>query len=120
MAESRGLFFDLTGDLVWHGADEAPDWYQAMGYAARWTVQQFFWRQVSKVAEPSNAVLMYELTSEPTIGGSSWYGRYFGGWYLCQNLATNVSGSTATSLASQWTKKMADAVHSNDTKHISP
>ena len=118
MAENRGLHLDLTGDLVWHGADEAPDWYDAMGYADRWSVQQFFWRKVSKVAEPSNAVFMYELTSEPIIGGSSWYGCYFGGWYFCQNLATNVSGSTAASLAREWTAKMVNAVHSNDTRHI--
>ena len=118
MAENRGLYLDLTGNLVWHGADEAPDWYDAMGYADRWNVQQFFWRKISKIAAPSNAVLMYELTSEPTIGGSSWYTCPFAGWYFCPNLAKNVSGSKANSLAQQWTKKMANAVQVNDTRHI--
>jgi Cellulase (glycosyl hydrolase family 5) len=118
MAESRGIYLDLTGNLVWHGADEAPDWYDAMGYADRWNVQQFFWRQISKTAAPSSAVLMYELTSEPTIGGSSWYTCPFAGWVFCPNLATNVSGSTAAALAQQWTKKMANAVRVYDKRHI--
>ena len=47
LAESAGLYLDLTG-LGCYRRAETPPWYDAMDESARWAVQARFWSAVAK------------------------------------------------------------------------
>lgn len=58
-----------------------PAWYDALPYADRWDVQEYFWTQIAtEVVASGNAaaVLAYELMNEPSIStdpDEDWYGE---------------------------------------------
>ena len=64
LAETHGIYLDITGNLVWQPS-RSPAWYDRMTQQQRWRVQARFWQAVAHTAASSPAVLCYELTSEP-------------------------------------------------------
>jgi hypothetical protein len=117
LAQSDGIYLDITGDLVWRPS-RAPAWYGRMGWRARWQVQARFWRAVARAAVSSPAVLCYELTSEPIVAQvpGYYYGRV-GAWWFVQSIATAQSRE-ADALARSWTRLLANAVRSEDDRPV--
>jgi hypothetical protein len=117
VAESAGIYLDITGNLVWR-PKRVPRWYELLRERERWEVQARFWKAVARVASGSPAVLCYELTSEPVIGEGSV--RYLGeldGWTFIQSIVQR-RGRDARRLARNWTYELAAAVRSEDDRPV--
>jgi len=118
VAERRGVFLDITGNLVWRPA-RAPSGYDQLSDRDRWEVQARFWRHVAGVAARSPAVLAYELTSEPVIiEGGYWYHGLLGGYWFAPNVAREVAPSKANSVARSWIRYLRRAVRRVDSRHL--
>lgn len=119
LAQSDGVYLDITGDLVWRPS-RAPAWYGRMGWKARWQVQARFWQAVAHAASSSPAVLCYELTSEPIVATTPgyYYGR-MGDWWFQQSIATERdAGADADAMARSWTRLLANAVRAEDDRPV--
>ncbi|HEY2162154.1 MAG TPA: hypothetical protein VGH24_12670 [Solirubrobacteraceae bacterium] len=117
LAQSDGIYLDITGDLVWRPA-RAPDWYGRLGTQSRWRVQAMFWKAVARAASSSPAVLCYELISEPIVAqtGAYYRGR-IGNWWFIQSIAT-APPRLADELARSWTRLLASGVRSEDDRPV--
>jgi hypothetical protein len=117
LAQSEGIYLDITGNVVWRPS-RSPRWYEQMPWRARWQVQARFWRAVANVASTSPAVLCYELISEPMVSQTPgyYYGK-MGDWYFVQSIAT-APASQQHALARRWTQLVAGAVRSFDDRPV--
>jgi hypothetical protein len=117
LAQSDGIYLDITGDLVWQPS-LAPAWYAQMTVPERWHVQARFWTAVAHAASSSPAVLCYELTSEPIVSPKpGYYWAPMGGYDFVQSIAT-ATGPEANLLARAWTQLMADSVRDQDNRPV--
>ena len=117
LAETDGIYLDITGDLVWQPS-RAPAWYDRMNRQQRWQAQARFWKAVAHTAASSPAVLCYELTSEPIISPTpGYYFGQIGRWYFVQSIATR-TGSGVYKLARSWTALLAGAVRLQDDRPV--
>lgn len=117
LAQSDGIYLDITGDLVWQPT-KAPQWYGRMPWHTRWQVQARFWKAVAHTAARSPAVLCYELTSEPVVAQTpGYYYGQIGDWWFVQSIATRPA-SDADATARAWTTRMAHAVRSQDNRPV--
>jgi hypothetical protein len=118
LAQSDGIYLDITGDLVWRPS-RAPAWYKRMPWQQRWQVQARFWKAVAHAASTSPAVLCYELTSEPVVAQTrGYYYGQIGEWWFVQSIATQ-QPPAASHLARSWTSLLASAVRSEDDRPVS-
>ena len=121
MAQAKGIYLDITGNLVWRPGRRAA-WYERLEERERWQVQARFWRAVANRARSSNAVFTYELTSEPLIptGGpvSGWYTGRFGGYDFGQYLVRDLRGRDPYQLGREWARKLSSAIRSRDRRHL--
>ena len=117
LAQTDGIYLDITGNLVWQPS-QAPAWYARMTRPQRWQVQTQFWKAIAHAAHSSPAVLCYELTSEPIISPTpGYYFGQIGHWYFVQSIATQ-TGPRAYKLARSWTALLATAVRSQDDRPV--
>jgi hypothetical protein len=117
LAQSDGIYLDITGDLVWRPS-RAPAWYGRLGRRDRWRVQALFWKAVAHAASSSPAVLCYELTSEPIVAQTrAYYFGRFGNWWFVQSIAT-APPRDANQIARSWTRLLAGAVRSEDDRPV--
>jgi hypothetical protein len=115
-AEANRMYLVLVGANVWVKS-EAPAWYDAMTYRERWTVQQFFWREVAKVTKDSPAVFAYELVNEPSISANPdtpWYQHEMGGYTFTALIARGVPLFQQVGVGREWLIMMRDAVKQSD------
>jgi hypothetical protein len=86
----------------------------------RWHVQARFWRAVARVGAPSNAVLCYELTSEPWIAADSdvWYTGQLGDYYFGQYIVRHAGDRDRGRLAREWIRTLTAAIHRHDRRHL--
>jgi hypothetical protein len=117
VAERERMYLEIVGNLVWRPALITP-WYDLLSEADRWEVQAEFWKAVAHAASSSPAVLSYELTSEPIVAnGSGYYYGWVDGWSFVQSIADG-QGRDAVAIARAWTRKLADAVRSEDDRPV--
>jgi hypothetical protein len=120
LAESKGLYLDITGLGCYHKA-EVPAWYDALEEQERWAVQAAFWRAVARTCRKSNAVFCYDLMNEPIIGGDvseGWLTGELGGKHFVQRLTLDPKGRSAQEIAAAWVKRMTGAIREQDDKHL--
>lgn len=121
LAESTGLYLDLTGLGCYHKAD-VPPWYDELTEADRWKAQTNFWQSVSQVCSNSPAIFCYDLMNEPVIGGEQpakeWLGPPFAGKHFVQFVAKETRGRTRPEAAKQWIDQLVEAVRKHDSKHM--
>jgi hypothetical protein len=117
-AENRRLYLDLTGALDWHQSPSS-DWYDELTEGARWRTQERFWRAVARVTRISNAVLLYELTSEPaTCDSGAWHAAEMEGHWFIQCITRWFNGRDPYPLAREWTRRLRGAIQSVDRRHL--
>ena len=123
-ASAAGIRVDITGNLVWH-PDRSPAWYDAMTEQQRWDVQATFWRAVAGACASADAVMFYELSSEPLADDGidptqpgAWYGGEFGGLAFAQRISLQRNGRSPVAIARQWITKLARAVRAADATHL--
>jgi aryl-phospho-beta-D-glucosidase BglC (GH1 family) len=68
LAETTGLYLNLTGLGCYHKAD-VPAWYDKLAEKDRWDVQARFWAAVAGRCADSPAIFCYDLMNEPVVPG---------------------------------------------------
>ena len=99
LAETDGLYLDLTGLGCYHKKD-VPAWYDKLAEKDRWDVQARFWEAVAGRCADSPAVFCYDLMNEPVVPGGKrkdgdWLGPAFGGKHFVQFITLDQAGPAA-------------------------
>jgi hypothetical protein len=122
LAETTGLYLDITGLACYHKQD-VPEWYDTMDEAGRWKVQTRFWQAVAETCAKSDAVFCYDLMNEPILPGenekqSEWLAGEFGGKYFVQRITLDLAGRTRQQVARAWVVKLVAAIRKYDQRHL--
>ncbi len=121
LAESQGLYLNLTGLGCYHKKD-VPEWYDVLDESARWAVQARFWAAIAKTSVASPAVFCYDLMNEPILPGdkleTEWLAGAFGDKTFVQRISLNLEKRTREQVAAAWVKKMCDAIRTVDSRHL--
>ncbi|HVK08434.1 MAG TPA: DUF6807 family protein [Gemmataceae bacterium] len=122
LAESTGLYLNLTGLGCYHKKDVQP-WYDELSEADRWDVQARFWAAVAGRCKDSPAVFCYDLMNEPVVPGGKrtdgdWLGPAFGGKHFVQFVTLDQKGRPRPEIARQWVKHLTAAVRKVDRRHL--
>ncbi len=121
LAESQGLYLNLTGLGCYHKKD-VPEWYDALDESARWAVQARFWEAIAKTSVASPAVFCYDLMNEPILPGekpeTEWLAGAFGDKTFVQRISLNLEKRSREQVAAAWVRKMCDAIRSVDSQHL--
>lgn len=122
LAETTGLYLDITGLACYHKND-VPEWYDTLDEARRWRVQALFWEAIAKTCAGSNAVFCYDLMNEPLLPGANvketdWLGGEFGGKHFIQRITLDLAGRTQKQVAQAWVRKLVSAIRKHDKRHM--
>jgi Cellulase (glycosyl hydrolase family 5) len=123
LAESTGLYLDLTGLACYRKAD-VPPWYDGLSEEDRWSAQARFWGAIAARCSTSPAVFCYDLINEPFAGGGDkkpgdWYsGKPFGGYDFLQWIALDTRGRPREEIARAWIKRLSAAIREHDRRHL--
>lgn len=122
LAESTGLYLDITGLGCYHKKD-VPEWYNTMGETERWGVQALFWEAVAKTCAKSPAVFCYDLMNEPILSDGNeakaeWLAGELGGKYYVQCITLDLAGRTGEQVAKAWVDKLVAAIRKHDDRHM--
>ena len=123
LAESTGLYLDLTGLGCYRKAD-VPAWYDGLSEGDRWSAQAVFWGAIAARCEKSPAVFCYDLINEPFAAGGDkkpgdWYsGKPFGGYDFLQWIALDQRGRPREEIARLWIKRLSAAIREHDKRHM--
>ncbi len=118
LAETTGLYLNITGLACYHKAD-VPAWYDALDEPARWSAQAAFWQAVARVCAPSPAVFCYDLMNEPILPGrdkkeTEWLAGEFGGKHFVQRISLDLAGRTREQVAKAWVDQLTAAIRAVD------
>jgi len=123
LAESTGLYLDLTGLGCYRTAD-VPPWYDRLSEEDRWSAQAAFWGAIAARSGQSPAVFCYDLINEPFAGGGDkkpgdWYsGKPFGGYDFVQWIALDLRGRAREEIARSWIRRLSVAIREHDRDHL--
>jgi hypothetical protein len=122
LAETTGLYLDLTGLACYHKRD-VPAWYDALEEAERWSAQAEFWKAVASRCAESPAVFCYDLMNEPVVPGSvgrsaDWLGPPLAGKHFVQYVTREAKGRERPEVAKQWIAGLVTAIRSVDRRHL--
>ncbi len=122
LAESTGIYIDLTGLGCYHKKD-VPAWYDDLDEKGRWSAQANFWRAVAATCKNSPAIFCYDLMNEPVSpGGKSkgkdWLGPAFGDKHFVQRISLDQAGRKRPEIAKAWIHQLASAIRTVDKNHL--
>lgn len=121
LAESTGLYLNITGLACYHKAN-IPPWYDSLDEQARWNVQAVFWSAVAEVCKDSPAVFCYDLMNEPVLPGAKpetdWLLGELGGKYFVQRISLDLAGRTREQVAKAWVNRLVDAIELHDKERM--
>jgi hypothetical protein len=122
LAESTGLYLDLTGLGCYHKKD-VPPWYDELDEAARWSAQARFWEAVAEHCRDSSAVFCYDLMNEPIVPGGAgkqehWLAGDLGGKFFVQFITRERKDRPRAEVAQQWIERLVEAVRKQDSRHL--
>lgn len=118
LAESLGLYLDVTGLGCYHKPD-VPEWYDGLSESDRWAVQARFWEAVAARCARSPVVFCYDLMNEPVVPGGTrkprdWLGPGFGDKYFVQFVTLSQDGRPRPEIARSWVRTLRDAIRKHD------
>ena len=122
LAETTGLYLDLTGLGCYHKAD-VPEWYDALTEEERWSAQARFWEAVASRGSGSPAVFCYDLMNEPVVPGGQrkpgdWLGPAFAGKHYVQVISLDQKGRPRPQVAKAWIRTLVTAIRKHDSRHL--
>ncbi len=122
LAETTGLYLDLTGLACYHKQD-VPAWYDALEEAARWNAQANFWEAIAAQCKASPAVFCYDLMNEPIVPGGSdkqerWLVGELGGKFFVQFITRERASRERPDIARQWIDRLVTAIRRHDERHL--
>lgn len=122
LAETTGLYLDLTGLGCYHKQD-VPAWYDALSEPERWQVQTEFWQAVAKRCAASPAIFCYDLMNEPVVPGGKreagdWLGPAFAGKHFVQFITLDQKDRARSDVARAWIEQLVSAIREVDDRHL--
>jgi hypothetical protein len=122
LAETTGLYLDLTGLACYHKQD-VPAWYDELDEADRWTAQAHFWEAIAEQCKSSPAVFCYDLMNEPVVPGGSakqpnWLTGELSGKHFVQFITLEVKNRERSEIARQWIDRLVTAIRLHDQRHL--
>jgi len=122
LAESLGIYLDLTGLGCYHKQD-VPAWYDKLNEAERWSAQANFWSAIAQQCAECDAIFCYDLMNEPVAPGgdkpsTDWLGPGFGGKHFVQRISLDRAGRDRTAIANAWINTLAGAIRRHDQRHM--
>lgn len=120
LAETSGLYLDLTG-LACYRTEDVPPWYDAMNEKDRWAAQSVFWGAVAKTCAGHTAVFCYDLINEPLAPAGKrdggWYsGKKLGGYDFLQMISLDSGFRTRTQVVKQWIQQLTKVIRKHDSR----
>ncbi len=122
LAETTGLYLDLTGLACYHKQD-VPAWYDALEEPQRWAAQAAFWKAVAATCNASPAIFCYDLMNEPVVPGrvgraKGWLGPPLGDKHFVQYVTRETQGRERHEVAQQWIGVLVKAIRQVDRRHL--
>ena len=122
LAESSGLYLDITGLGCYHKED-VPAWYNGLSEQQRWAVQTRFWEAVAKTCAKSPAIFCYDLMNEPVLPGNNkkepeWLLGEFGGKHFVQRISLDLKDRSRSQVAKEWVDCLVAAIRKYDKQHL--
>lgn len=122
LAESTGLYLNLTGLACYHKKD-VPAWYDALAEKDRWDAQARFWEAVAGRCAESPAIFCYDLMNEPVVPGGrrkdgEWLGPDFAGKHFVQFITLDQKDRPRPDVARLWVEHLVAAVRKADRRHL--
>jgi len=122
LAGDIGVYLDLVGLCCYHSW-EVPEWYDAMDYSDRWTVQAFFWEMIAKRYCNESAIFCFDLMNEPVVPGKKrpergWLGKEFAGKSYIQFITLDGTTGNRSDTAKEWLQQLRHAIRRYDRKHL--
>ncbi len=121
LAESTGLYLNITGLGCYHRKD-VPPWYDLLDEEQRWDAQATFWQAIATVCHQSPALFCFDLMNEPILPGTKveteWLAGELGGKLFVQRIALELGERTREEVAAHWVKKLTDAIRKVDSQHM--
>ena len=121
LAESLGLYLDITGLACYHKTN-VPPWFDALEEQERWTVQATCWKAIAATCKDSDSVFCYDLMNEPILAGKEpekeWLAGELAGKHFVQRLTRDLKGRSREEVAAQWVNRMVTAIKSEDATHL--
>ena len=122
LAESTGLYLDLTGLSCYHKQD-VPAWYDRLSEQGRWHAQARFWEAVAGRCAASPAIFCYDLMNEPVVPGGrrkdgDWLGPPFAGKHFVQFITLDQQGRPRPDIARLWIEHLVAAIRQVDRRHL--
>jgi putative heme-binding domain-containing protein len=122
LAESKGLYLNLTGLGCYHKQD-VPGWYNALDEGRRWEAQARFWEAVAATCAKSPAVFCYDLMNEPVVPGGrrmagDWLGPAFAGKHFVQFVTLDQAQRPRPAIAKAWIEHLVSAIRRVDGRHL--
>jgi len=125
MAESSGLYLDITGLAAYRKGDQ-PNFYTMMTDEERWATQKIFWQSIAAEVGDSPAVFAFNLMNEPVVSVScddmnpdcEWTpGEESGGFHFVQNI-TRTPGNNFTTTIKAWIAEMTEGIRTEDSETL--
>jgi hypothetical protein len=122
LAETTGLYLDLTGLGCYHKQD-VPAWYDDLSEQGRWDAQCVFWDAIARTCAKSPAVFCYDLMNEPVVPGGKraakdWLGPPFGDKHFVQVITLDQKDRPRPDIARAWVEQLAGAIRKKDPHHL--
>jgi len=123
LAQSTGIYLDLTGLACYRPAD-VPPWYDALDEQERWAAQARFWEAVAATCADRSSIFCYDLMNEPISPAEKretgqWYsGLLFGGYDFIQCISLDPAGRSRSEVARQWIETLSAAIRKHDRRTL--
>ncbi len=123
LAESHGLYLDLTG-LGSYRETDAPVWYDALSERDRWAAQAHFWEAIASICADRPGVFAYNLMNEPLVSEDRRLPRE---WALPakrfpfrfrESINLDTARRERSAIAQQWLRQMVQAIRKHDKRHL--
>ncbi len=117
VAEELDMYLDITGLACYRSDDPGLSWFNSLTEGERWEIQARFWTAVATAVRGRSAVAFFDLINEPAVPAArtdSWYAGKLGPFSYCQFLVRDLAGRDRSTVASDWTHKMTEAIRGAD------
>jgi hypothetical protein len=108
--------------LATYRPSDTPAWYDALDEEQRRAAQAFFWAEIAKRCNQSDAVFCYDLMNEPVSPGGKREkyasGHLLGGFDFLQAIALDPKGRPRDQIAPAWIARMRAAIRAHDKDHL--
>jgi hypothetical protein len=123
LAESRGIYLDITGLGSFRPEDDPP-WYVALSEKDRWAAQATFWEAISEALADRPGVFAFNLMNEPIVSGErlargAWvHPDEIKGLHYIHYINLAPDGRNRADIAVAWIREMKRAIRKHDGERL--